>query len=232
MNLAMAWRRSVGLLLAVWVCGCGDDSPGAGTESGTEGTTEEPETTSTSDPTTTSSSMSNTSVSSTTEDPTTSSTTEEASTGVPECMPEFEMLPGDALPRCEAATLDCWNGCPGVDPHECTSACTAADSTPTYMLPDGSTVDCGRCINRLFGICWHEACPEETEVSRCCALTSGCDPECLGYGPCDTEDLECLRQACGPELAAQSACLMETGALQTCRLQMDGLAIACFDLEG
>ena len=228
MNLAMAWRRGVGLLLAVWVCGCGDDSPGAGTQSGTEGTTEEPETTSTSDPTT-SSSMSSESITSTTE-PMTSSTTEEPSTGVPECMPEFEMLPDEALPRCEPATLDCWNGCPGMDPHECTSACTAADSTPTYMLPDGSTVDCGRCINRLFGICWHEACPEETEVSRCCALTSGCDPECLGYGPCDTEDLECLRQACGPELAAQSACLMETGALQTCRLQMDGLAIACFDL--
>jgi hypothetical protein len=144
------------------------------------------------------------------------------------CELVFEPLPAELLPRCEAATLDCWVACPSEEPHDCTSACTAADPTPAQMIDDGTMVDCGRCVNLMFGVCWHEACPEEATASRCCSLSSGCDPECIAYGPCDDEDLECIRQSCGPELAAQSACLMETGALESCRLQSDGLATACF----
>jgi hypothetical protein len=84
----------------------------------------------------------------------------------------------------------------------------------------------------MFGVCWHEACPAEATASRCCAEISGCDPECIGFGPCDEADLECLRQACGPELAAQAACLEATGAATACRLENEGPAIACFDEVG
>jgi hypothetical protein len=100
------------------------------------------------------------------------------------------------------------------------------------MLDGGSMVDCGRCINRMFGICWHESCPAEAEASRCCTENSGCDPECLMYGPCDDEDLECIRQACGPELGAQATCLEATGALLSCRIEAGGPPSTCFAEPG
>jgi hypothetical protein len=228
MNQGMVWRRGLGLLMSVLVCGCGDDSGGmAGSDSDSASSTGNPETTSSTDPSTSGMSNSSTSLETDTLQTSTSSASESSSSGVA-CEPSFDPLPGDALPRCEPETMDCWVSCPGLDPHECTSACAAADPTPAYEMPDGSTLDCGRCINKLFGICWHESCPAEVAETRCCTLTSGCDPECIGFGPCDDQDLECIRQACGPELQAQSACLMETGALQSCRIEMGGEATECF----
>ncbi|MGH1348491.1 MAG: hypothetical protein ACRBN8_43495 [Nannocystales bacterium] len=207
-------------LLAGLLSACGDDASvgtASGTGTGTEGSGAETTTMVPSD------SSSSSSSSGTTPDPTGS-----GSSGVPACEPDFTPLQADALPRCTDSTLECWLSCPLLDSHECRSACTAADPTPPHVLDDGSTVDCGRCINRMFGSCWADACPEETLASRCCTQDSGCSEQCLAFGPCTTEDLECIRTACAPELSAQAECLEQTDGLASCRVSNGGLATQCF----
>ncbi|MAR57153.1 MAG: hypothetical protein CMM93_09015 [Rickettsiales bacterium] len=78
---------------------------------------------------------------------------------------------GMILPRCEAATLECLQGC---EDAACEEACFTADGTPDLDLGGGNTIDCNLCYNVQFNYCIYDGCPDEFSAFLCCAEDNGC----------------------------------------------------------
>ncbi len=107
-------------------------------------------------------------------------------------------LPGEALPRCTAATRDCVESCPeGSDGDSCRNDCWASDETPRYTTEGGGTVGCNDCIfSQLIACLDRDGCDTEVAAFYCCIVD-----HCPGGG-----GDSCIQDQCADELGAMFMC--------------------------
>jgi hypothetical protein len=116
------------------------------------------------------------------------------------CAQPREPLPAALLPRCAAATRDCFLACrDGIDdaqdPSQCEEACLKADTTPAAE-GSGGALTCQPCVQLQELACGERAgCGDANASLLCCieACNSSADPNCLA-------------QTCGRELESFSYC--------------------------
>ncbi len=115
------------------------------------------------------------------------------------CADPLPLLPGEALPRCDASTLTCLMGCAD---GACQQACIEADMTPPVDI-GGANLDCIGCLNlQTFA----------------CGSMMGCGTQ---WG-----DWNCCLEACtdpNPDNCF-AMCMTQQDAFFGC---LDGLGTAC-----
>ena len=111
--------------------------------------------------------------------------------GARTCEEMLTPLPGEALPRCAADTLNCIMAC-GADAM-CQFTCTMDDTTPGVDA-GGAIIDCAGCWNYQTLYCLDsQGCHTQLSAFFCCIEDNGC-----------TDPNNC--PACNAQLSAVNAC--------------------------